>query len=142
MGYSSECIHSDPNFTIVILTSWERIKSIIGGDTSDTQDIGGTLYNYWIDNINSQSVPNIKIIFAGLESMKDRMPIHDRWWLSGKSGLRFGGSINGLGGMKIQEISNITANQLVNIEHQTSGFISTKQRTSNEERIKYFTVTV
>jgi hypothetical protein len=55
-----------------------------------------------------QQPPNAEIAIIGGELSKDS-PIHDRWLVSGDSGLRFGTSLNSLGITKHSEISEMTA---------------------------------
>ena len=134
LTFIGECIQKDPNYSITILTSMERMTHVLAGRDEDVSDV---LYDYWNDNISSDAVPSIKIIFAGLKSMQNKIPIHDRWWLSNESGVRFGGSMNGLGGMRVQEISKVTLSERVNIDNEVQGFVSMKQKKYKNERIKY-----
>lgn len=134
MRFIGDCIQKDPNFELVILTGQDRLKEIKNNSDEDIDDV---IYDYWTSTVNSEALPSIKIVFAGLKSKSNSMPIHDRWWLSEESGLRFGGSINGLGGFRIQEISKISAGDKMNIVEATHGLITSKQKIYNGERVKY-----
>ncbi|WP_028886978.1 hypothetical protein [Teredinibacter turnerae] len=139
LKFIGDSIQRDPNVSITILTSLFRMKKI---ESDSGQGVDDTVYEFWIQNINSQSVPSIKIIFIGLETSPEKMPIHDRWWLFDNEGLRFGGSVNGLGVMRVQEISKIDTQERVNIDQCVLGFLSAKQKTYEGERVKYKTVDI
>lgn len=139
LNFIGEAISGDPNITLTILTSLKRKIYI---ENEHGEGIDDLIYDYWIDHINAQSLPSIKIIFTGIKSLDWCMPLHDRWWLFKDTGLRFGGSVNGLGKRRIQEISKIDTDARINIDHEVSGFISAKQKSYEGERVKYISFDV
>ena len=69
----------------------------------DLEDMYSTGWRRMFD----QSPPKTEIVVIGGEKTKDS-PIHDRWLVSGMSGLRFGTSLNTLGLTKDSEISEMS----------------------------------
>jgi hypothetical protein len=137
--FIGESINKDPDFKIIILTSFSNLKGIAGDEGSDAND---EITRFWRENISSDSIPKIDVVFCGIPTLKNEMPIHDRWWLSNQKGLDFGGSMNGIGGKRISSISIMNNQQVVSVEHRISGFLDMSQRTLNGERIKYQVIVV
>tara|TARA_R110000822_G_scaffold110329_2_gene240410 strand:+ start:1120 stop:6009 length:4890 start_codon:yes stop_codon:yes gene_type:complete len=139
LEFIGSAINKDPDFEITILTSYSNLKAIAGNEDSDPDD---EINRFWRENISSDSTPKIDVIFCGLPSLKNEMPVHDRWWLSNQKGLDFGGSLNGIGGKRISSISVMNNQEVVSVEHRMDGFLDRSQRSLNGERIKYQVVSV
>ena len=133
----AEALNNDPNFMIKILTSYKRMKLI-----SSTNDTRTVIKQFWNNNISSTSIPYIDIVFCGVPSLGNDMPIHDRWWISDKVGLRLGGSINGISGKRISTISKMKYDDIIPIEERISGYLNRTLRQHNGERIDYEVVTI
>ena len=139
LEFIGKSILGNPDYTITILTGLDRKESISSETDHGADEI---LYNFWVENVNSEGVPSITVKFAGLPSLQNKMPIHDRWWLFSNEGLRFGGSTNGLGNSKFQEISRIDTQERINIDNKVAGLINSKQKTINGERIRYQSLSI
>lgn len=133
----AEALNNDPNFMIKILTSHKRMKLI-----SSTNDTRAAIKQFWHNNISSTSIPFIDIVFCGVPSLGNEMPIHDRWWISNRVGLRLGGSINGISGKRISTISKMKYDDIIPIEERISGYLNRTQRQHNGERIDYEVVAI
>ena len=133
LEFISKVINRDPNFTIKILTSYSRINEI---DLAGADDIPEAVSDYWHNNITTESSPAIEIIFVGVKSLNLTMPIHDRWWITKKEGLRFGTSIGSLGKKRLSEISILLPEDVINVERKVGGFLSGSQKLYEGERIR------
>lgn len=132
MEFIGEIISKDPNFNIRILTSYSNMEVIT--NKSAGNDIRNIMQTFWNDNICSDSMPYIDVVFCGVDSKKGALPIHDRWLLSGKEGLRFGCSINGIP-KKISAISKMRHDEVLDVESKINGFLYLEQRMYDGERI-------
>lgn len=138
LEFVGECIDRDPNFQIRLLSSMQKYDELTRISDNNLDEI---IYDYWRDNISSAAPPGIKFVFAGVKALNGGLPIHDRWWLTGTTGLRFGGSINGIGN-RISEISIINEDELINIESQVMGFVNETQREFNGERVRFMATSI
>lgn len=132
-------IKKDPNYSIRILTSYSNIKKIQKNSGEDLADI---MRIFWEENITTEAVPDIDVIFCGLPSMRDTMPIHDRWWITADIGLRLGGSINGLMGKRVSEVSEMQHDEVLAVEQKIMGYVDNSQRKFNGEKLKYTRVSI
>jgi len=132
-------IDKDPNFHIRILTSFTNIKLI----TQDTDtSVKEALTKFWVDNVTSETMPFLDIVFCGVPSLDNTLPIHDRWWISGKTGLSLGCSMNGIGASRISAISKLNHEEVLQIEDKINAYLFIEQRMYNAERINYQTITI
>jgi hypothetical protein len=63
-------------------------------------------------------------------------PIHDRWWICERSGLRFGTSFNGLG-VHDSEISTLDGERLFEAQALVRTYLERKRASASGERIDY-----
>lgn len=129
-----ESINKDPNFVITILTSFKRLDNI-----DPDGEICNAVKTFWRNNVSSNSMPFFDLVFCGAPST---LPIHDRWWLSGKSGLRFGGSLNGLDAKRISTISKMKNDEVLQVTSKTEGYVNQTQRMFEGERLNYQKYTI
>ncbi|WP_043887934.1 ATP-binding protein [Methylophaga thiooxydans] len=139
LDFVGTVIRKDPNFMIRILTSYANIKKMTNNTDDDVAEV---IRKYWNENIISDVIPDIDVTFCGLSSIGNIMPIHDRWWLASTSGLRLGGSINGVMGKRISEISEMQHDEVLNVEEKIKGYVNATQRMHNDERLKYMRVSI
>tara|TARA_R110002072_G_scaffold262160_1_gene420946 strand:+ start:728 stop:5623 length:4896 start_codon:yes stop_codon:yes gene_type:complete len=132
-------ISNDPNFSITVLSSMSRKKEIEREGGSTIEEI---IESYWNTHVNSSAMPRIELIFVGLTSLNGGMPIHDRWWLSERSGLRLGTSINGIGKGRLTELSALGADEMMEIGQKVEGFLSKKQMKFDGEKLRYSAVVI
>jgi len=139
LEFIGEVTNKDPNFTIRILTSYSNLKLIAPAAEPSASDV---MRAFWRANVSSDAMPYIDIVFCGIPSLNNEMPIHDRWWISGKSGLRLGGSINGIEGKRITSISKMKNEEVIPVSSRIDGYLYRKQRVYQDERINYLEVSV
>jgi hypothetical protein len=132
-----EAIGKDPDFEIKILTGLDRKKDLL----EHSDDISDSVNIYWEENVISGPLPEIEFLFVGAQSKRDQLPIHDRWWISGNSGIRAGTSICGFG-KKISEITILDSDEVASIEQMISGYLTKKQKVFEGKRVKYASETV
>lgn len=120
---------------IRILTSEKQRKEI---EKNSGLEIEETIKDFWNDNICSEgTLPDLKIISVGLQSLGDQMPIHDRWWLTGSSGIHLGTSTNALDKKRIYRISKLTETERENLDHTIKGFLEMSQSKYEGERVRF-----
>lgn len=95
--------HAVPKSAIKILTSKEQMKKV--------DDPENAFYEAW-KAVSDLNPPNIRIGIVGYGS-EGKHPIHDRWLVSKKKGLRFGSSINGIGLSRVSDISEIEGEESI-----------------------------
>jgi len=83
-----------------------------------------------------QPPPDVDVTIVGGEK-NGKMPIHDRWWLTRRSGLRCGSSFNALGLEKACEISIMSEQEAAVAEREVKRLIGREIRESEGERLLY-----
>lgn len=83
--------------------------------------------------LSEQDPPDTDIVIIGTKSGKS--PIHDRWWLTENAGIRIGTSINGLGGTRISEISELSQDELQKREKLVDQYLFGYIREYNGEKL-------
>ena len=82
-----------------------------------------------------QSPPKAEIAVIGGEVSKES-PIHDRWLISGGSGLRFGTSLNSLGLTKDSEISELTQDDVDQKRAELLQYLTREKLEHNGEKLR------
>lgn len=126
----------NPNTAVFIVTSREHQDKQLGAC-----DLSETYSNYWKYNISEQSPPETEIIVAGL-STNGKLPIHDRWIITKKGGLRIGTSINSIGKGRDSEISTLTLEETNERETQIDAYIRREKKEHDSTRMRYATFTL
>ncbi|TCK94719.1 hypothetical protein [Paraburkholderia sp. BL9I2N2] len=93
-----------PEKEIVVLTSKEQMQKKVKGSSPEE-----AFRDAW-DELCDGAPPQTEIIVVGF-GPDGKHPIHDRWIVSSKSGLRLGTSPNSIGLVRISEISEMDARQ-------------------------------
>ncbi len=123
----------DSSCEIAVLTSPEKIHEAAGGDPMRYED---AFIRAWRDTV-SQDVPeNIRIVIASLGSGK-KGPIHDRWLLGEREGLRLGSSVGSIGERRVSEISAISDADCAAISDELEQYLTCSKRDLSGERIRY-----
>jgi len=104
-------------------------------------DPNDALNTYWKKNVINEKLPYMDIVFVGTTSSGGSMPIHDRWWAIGESGLEMGGSMNGLG-KKIIKISKLSKEELYNVESKFNPYLNRRIKEIEDERLEYRTINI
>lgn len=121
----SEC----PDSSIKILTSKKAMAKVSGED----------MLGEW-ERLVEQDPPDTEIIVVN-DVGDDRSPVHDRWLISGDSGLRLGTSFHALGSGRITEISVLSVEKAQEIAEAIQAFVR-KQRIVNGKRVAYVSFTL
>ena len=119
------------NIEFYILTSTKHHKQ-----NKMSENFEGFYRNHWRLKLSDQDPPLTEIIIIGTMNSGD-MPIHDRWILSKKSGVRIGCSLNGLGINKESEISFIGVNESIDIEVEIDRYLNRQIKNHNGEKLLY-----
>jgi hypothetical protein len=82
-----------------------------------------------------QAPPKAEIAVIGGERSKDS-PIHDRWLVSGTSGLRFGTSLNSLGLSKESEVSEMSPADAAVKYAEITQYLLREKTEHNGERLR------
>jgi hypothetical protein len=139
LEFIGDVTNKDPNFRIRILTSYSNLKLIAPTAEPSASDV---MRAFWRANVSSDAMPYIDVVFCGIPSLNNEMPIHDRWWISGKTGLRLGGSINGIEGKRITSISKMKNEEVIPVSSRIDGYLYRTQRLYQDERINYLEVSM
>lgn len=105
-------------------------------DTHLQQPWDDTYQSHWRMAISDCDAGNVTIVVVGKDSTGEH-PIHDRWWLSNKSGIRIGTSVNSLGVGKLSEISPISEDEVTDRLTIVDSYIAKEIRNYKAERIRY-----
>ncbi|MFB6216698.1 MAG: hypothetical protein ABEJ72_07000, partial [Candidatus Aenigmatarchaeota archaeon] len=92
----------------------------------------------WRENYD-QEIPNLQIVVAGKQDGTKRSPIHDRWWISEKSGLRLGTSFNGLGEAQSSEIGFLDESERAKKIEEVEQYLIRKDRDHDGVKVSYQT---
>jgi hypothetical protein len=79
---------------------------LAGGDLNGLADRLNDGWTNWMD----EAPPNIDVLLIGF-GKDDQHPIHDRWIVSGSSGLRLGTSANSIGIERISEVTRLSKSE-------------------------------
>jgi hypothetical protein len=124
------CIN--PDCKVFILTSRTKRKKALSGEE---------LLSYWYENLADQPPPPTDIVIAEMGSSRIS-PIHDRWMVTKKAGVRIGTSMNSLGRNRISELCEMTLNESEERLDQIQRFVVNKERIYKSEKIQYITFTL
>lgn len=91
---------------------------------------------YWRNNVSDSEPPYCEITLVG-GRVTNEPPIHDRWIIGEKSGLRLGTSFNSLGITKVSEISKITEFESNERKLLIKEYLYRSKKEYNGERLNY-----
>ena len=121
-----------PDCSITILTSKQAQNKERIREPYDT-----TYSTYWNMRVSDQAPPpDTEIIIIGTVASGES-PIHDRWWVTSDSGLRFGTSFNSLGITKTSDISIMSPEESVMRETTLNKYLDRSKRDHNGVLLKY-----
>lgn len=118
----------NPNIEITVLTSRKYQKDV-------PQPWDESYRTHWRLNVSDADAGNVNIIMIG-KSSDGSHPIHDRWWLAEKSGLRLGTSVSGLG-MRSSEITEISESELPDMLNEVNRYIHRRFHNVEQERLEH-----
>lgn len=127
-------IKTDIDFTVFTSKKHQRQERI----ESPLEEV---YFDHWKYKVSEQLPPSIKIIAMGTRK-NNETPLHDRWLISKKSGLRLGTSLNSLGLSKDSEISLIGSETAGMINNQLDGYLSGKEKEHKGDRLLYNSFTL
>lgn len=120
-----------PNVQVQILTSRRNQE-----DSRVAQPWGETYSTYWRTHISDQDPPSTEIFIVGTAS-GGQLPVHDRWWLTSRGGLRCGTSYNGLGHSRDSEISLLSPEEAGILEQEVDQYLFRRKREHRGEKLIY-----
>lgn len=120
----------NPFCKATILTSEQHQKN---GDIKKPWD--EEYKTYWRRELSEQDPLDTEIIICGIKP-NGNMPIHDRWIITDKSGLRLGTSLNSLG-KKVSEISMMDENETALAYESIEPYITKREKMHASNRISY-----
>ena len=118
-----------PGCTICIMTARLHQPALQTGE--DLEDVYATAWRRSFD----QNPPKTEIAVIGGERTKDS-PIHERWLVSGSSGLRFGTSLNSLGLTKDSEISELSQTEVEDRQLQIGQYLTRDKMEHKGEKLR------
>jgi hypothetical protein len=120
-----------PATRVQVLTSEKKQR-----ESGISEPFEESFRTYWRKQVSDQDPPDTDIVIVSLAGGRES-PIHDRWIVSGSSGLRLGSSFSGLGETKITEISVLEPAVAVEREKEIDKFLTRQLRDVSGKRIKY-----
>lgn len=121
------------NIPVFVLTSRKHQQ-----DIGVQQPWDDTYQSHWRMAISDSGPGVVTILILG-KGPPGEHPIHDRWWLSEKSGLPIGTSANALGIGKLSEVSLIPESDLPARLAEVDCHLNRSVREIGVERVKYLT---
>lgn len=119
-----------PAVKIRLLLSGEYVSKFAG-----EQNIDDLFHRKWAD-ISDQDPPRTDIVIVGIKPT-GRHPLHDRWMVSNRSGIRIGTSVNAIGMGRTSEISNLTESEAVDRINEINSFLNRDIRELAGKKISY-----
>lgn len=119
-----------PETSIVVVTSRKQQEQ--DGVASPYEEYYGT---YWHKNFSEQSPPSTEVVVVGGAS--GDLPIHDRWLISGSTGLRLGTSLNGLGVGKDAELTYLSEIEVQERMEETRSYVERQKREHLGQKLSY-----
>ncbi len=127
-----EISHIKPNIKIQLLSHFEN---------GNLQDIISDYKNKWKE-ISDENPPDVSIVMVGYKlsgKCQFLSPNHDRWYITGNSGLRVGTSFNSLGITQNSEISIMSSSEAKDIEVKIiDKYLNREESFHNSEKLTYF----
>ncbi|MBI1924587.1 hypothetical protein HYR99_10080 [Candidatus Poribacteria bacterium] len=106
-----------------------------------TQPWDEAFRTHWRVHVSDQDPPDTDIAIVGTESSGD-LPIHDRWWLTHRGGIRIGTSFNSLGITKSSEITILSPEEAEQREKEVNQYLHREKREHNREKLRYISFTL
>ncbi len=119
----------NPNCEVYILCSRRNQEK-----TSTTLD--EAYQAYWNLHFSGSNPPKTEVVIIGTKSTGD-FPIHDRWWLTNRGGLRLGTSFNSLGLSKTSEISIFSIENATKCELEVDQYLRRERQEFKKEKLDY-----
>ena len=120
-----------PDIRVQILTSYKHQRQTIGAQMPET-----AYRDAWHVMVSDQPPPDTEIFVVGVKS-SGALPIHDRWWVTDKGGIRMGTSYNSLGAKQDSEISILNPEEAKIREEEIDKYILRKIRDHNSEKLLF-----
>jgi hypothetical protein len=116
--------------------TWE-VSIVAGQDSLDrvTQPYETAYKAAWRERSGDEP-PSTRIEFIGGRTTK-KFPIHDRWWLTERSGLHLGTSYNGFGS-KLSTVRVMSLEETARVHEELEPYFTGRRRVFGDERLDYF----
>lgn len=105
-------------------------------DTCVPQPWQAAYQSHWRMHLSDSDPGEVRIVVVG-KGATDEHPIHDRWWLTERGGLRVGTSVNSLGAGKLSEVSDISAAESAARLPEVDRYLNASVRGDGAERLSY-----
>jgi len=123
-----------PNLRFTVITSEKHLK--------DNDQLGsGAFRDAWRRSVSIEEPPDVYVVVAG-EDGTGKLPIHDRYILATRRGLRLGSSLNSLGISQDSSIATLLDEDLAVAWQRASLITERKQTTPSGKRIRYESFTL
>lgn len=127
------CLGAAPTSAVRVLASKSELEKV-------HEMSSDAFLNAWRQQCD-QDPPDAEIIAVAYADEKAKHVIHDRWLITGDSGLRLGTSFNSLGENKLSEISVIEPSRVRDLLDQLNQYVR-RQRTVDGAKLQYSTFTL
>lgn len=118
-----------PEIPVEILTSWKHQK-----DQNVPTPWDEAYQTYWRANYSEADPGEVRIVIVGAKE-GGSLPIHDRWCISGNTGIRLGSSLNSIGITKASEVTEIEENNLPGIKDTVERYLSGTAKTAKGDKL-------
>lgn len=125
-----------PHIKVQILTSYKHQRQVLADKAPES-----VYRDAWYVIVADQPPPDTEIYLLGTKS-SGALPIHDRWWINDKGGIRMGTSYNSLGTKQDSEISILDPGEVQTREEEIDKYISRKMKEHNGERLLFSSFTL
>lgn len=115
---------------VEILTSWKHQT-----DENVQTPWEEAYQTHWRSNYSEADPGEVRIVIVGTRE-NGSLPIHDRWWISGTTGIRLGSSLNSIGINKASEVTEIEEKDFEGIKNTVEKYLSGAAKTPKGERLR------
>jgi len=122
----------NPRLRVRVLTSRRKQEQDLGKLNLGLDE---AYRQYWRQNFSDQDPLDCEIVIIGNNA--GDLPIHDRWWLTQRDGIRIGTSFNQLGVNKDSEISSLDSSEVEERIQEIESLIRREKREHMGERLTY-----
>jgi len=119
-----------PEIPVEILTSWKHQK-----DENVPTPWDEAYTTHWRANYSEADPGEVRIVIVGTKE-GGALPIHDRWCVSGNTGIRLGSSLNSIGMTKASEVTDIEENNLPGIKDTVERYLTGTAKTPKGEKLQ------
>lgn len=124
-----------PGCQITILTSRKHLL-----DEKVVEPYDESFREAW-NHLSDDIPPQVEIVIASLGNSK-ASPVHDRWWVGDKTGLKLGTSLNSIGHGRLSDVTLMEELEAREKAAQLDPLISRRLRHMDDQEIRYLSITL